>query len=1233
MLFSEEIESLQEDGFEGSNAEHQIFMEVFCGNDERHAKKRSLLHSKTDDNKSLCSNSENSAMTSQSSTKDLYVADSCTANKDSEYTTHNKSTGNSELGCSQEFSTSWVQKDGNDINIMRTKKSVDELSYHWNKSLIPLPDGGEGPVLPPLVPCCADQTLRHHLVESSGHGVISSCYVLKQIGEVESGDQVADIEAGKNELPKLHSIDGKKVSDDKSLTSKIDQQTLEPEVFVGGASVVNKCRAIVATKDGAEKSVLLNSEIVQSAYNRGSIPDLRSRLRGHVNHILMATGWCLEKRRRTRGDKRLMDTVYISPMGNVVRMFHKVWRLCGESLYPSRCKSRVEEREKQWIDINEFSSELSNTLSYIEEELQHIETFTALFHQWNLLDPFVTLVIIDRKTSLLLGGRVVKAIRTDLFNPSIRKNILAIKNLDGARNQRKKLHGDRSNNLADTSARELGSALVVADGNGHVPDEQFINESLAMFRRKKSKSKKRKIMDVTKNEINVETNEMEISKEDVVTERTNLAKKATKKLKKNYEINVSNDEAHDKFSPRSFQHPSIKQPEFRKNGLVMLAFNTKSPKKHSYVNGTDDTFLHSRNGCLDRQTYRKITKPMKSKFQNVKRGKTVSGSQIDDDDLLVAALIRNNDFKFTKRSTLQSRSKALIKFKSQKGSCRLLPRNPRKGGKHCINGKWSSTGARTVLSWLIDAGVLSLNDVVQYRSSKYNAVVKDGWVTKDGILCKCCNEVLSVSDFKVHADFKVLRPCLNLFLESGKPFTLCHLEAWSAEYKARKGGIQAVKIDELDQNDDSCGLCGDGGELICCDNCPSTFHQTCLSVQDLPDGNWYCPSCTCQICEDAVREKEAMNSFVIRKCSQCKHKYHGACLKESSTCKVDSDTWFCGANCQEIFTGLRSRVGISNLIPDGYSWALLRCIPGDQNVHSSVRLGLMAECNSRLAVALTIMEECFLPMVDPRTGIDMIPQVLYNWGSTFARLNYEGFYTAVLEKGDGLISVACIRVHGTMVAELPLIATSSENRRQGMCRRLINAIEEMLKSLKIERLVVAAIPSLVDTWTVGFGFEPMEHEEKEKLNSINLMIFPGTTLLIKRLYQKEDWDIKQAGPIDLTTSCRTGTVGTGIGGVETTKHEHTLQSAPNHCAAEVDVETTTVLEFNNVQLDAEPKSKELNHFSRPSSEESTSTSDGSPLVEDLAGTSISTPSNVECCRPSRDTSDVHEGIQLLSAQQ
>ncbi|KAB1199997.1 hypothetical protein CJ030_MR0G008678 [Morella rubra] len=83
--------------------------------------------------------------------------------------------------------------------------------------------------------------------------------------------------------------------------------------------------------------------------------------------------------------------------------------------------------------------------------------------------------------------------------------------------------------------------------------------------------------------------------------------------------------------------------------------------------------------------------------------------------------------------------------------------------------------------------------------------------------------------------------------------------------------------------------------------------------------------------------------------------------------------------CVQVYSGLQTRIGLINHIADGFSWMLLRCIPDDQKVHSAQRFALKGECNSRLALALKIMEECFLPIVDPRTGIDMIPHVLYNW--------------------------------------------------------------------------------------------------------------------------------------------------------------------------------------------------------------------------------------------------------------
>jgi hypothetical protein len=58
---------------------------------------------------------------------------------------------------------------------------------------------------------------------------------------------------------------------------------------------------------------------------------------------------------------------------------------------------------------------------------------------------------------------------------------------------------------------------------------------------------------------------------------------------------------------------------------------------------------------------------------------------------------------------------------------------------------------------------------------------------------------------------------------------------------------------------------------------------------------------------------------------------------------------------------------------------------------------------------------------------------------------------------------------------------------------------QMLRSFHVETLVLSAIPELVNTWVSGFGFKPIEDNEKKQLRNVNLMLFPGTSLLTKRL--------------------------------------------------------------------------------------------------------------------------------------
>lgn len=67
--------------------------------------------------------------------------------------------------------------------------------------------------------------------------------------------------------------------------------------------------------------------------------------------------------------------------------------------------------------------------------------------------------------------------------------------------------------------------------------------------------------------------------------------------------------------------------------------------------------------------------------------------------------------------------------------------------------------------------------------------------------------------------------------------------AWASQDISAVAEEQSV-VDLLSENEDECNICGEGGKLICCDNCPLAYHEDCLEVKadTLPD-DWQCPRC------------------------------------------------------------------------------------------------------------------------------------------------------------------------------------------------------------------------------------------------------------------------------------------------------------------------------------------------------------------------------------------------------
>ncbi|XP_073285948.1 uncharacterized protein [Primulina huaijiensis] len=431
----------------------------------------------------------------------------------------------------------------------------------------------------------------------------------------------------------------------------------------------------------------------------------------------------------------------------------------------------------------------------------------------------------------------------------------------------------------------------------------------------------------------------------------------------------------------------------------------------------------------------------------------------------------------------------------------LLARRPGEGS----NGDYELyEGKRNLISWMIDLGTIPLGRKVAYKSRRHGKRLLEGRVTKDGICCDCCGRMHTIRDFESHAGGTLGNPFFHIFMDSGNSLLQCLENSWKKHLETNNIGFIAVDVDGDDPHDDTCNFCGDGGNLICCDSCPSTFHHGCLCAEE-PSGDWHCVHCSCKFCgiagEDDSTVDDNEDSFVseLFTCLLCEEKFHVHCTKGNVAENFDyrDHPSFCSTECLKIFEHLQV-IGIRYELEEGFTYTILQrrdeCINEDCTVE---------EINSKLAVAFTIMDECFEPIIDDRSGSNVIRSVVYNCGSNIRRLDFGGFYTIVLEKGDELVAAASIRIHGSQFAEMPFIGTRYIYRRQGMCKRLLNAIEKVLNSLGVEKLVIPAISELNETWTNKFGFVLLEETQRKELKYTSLIVFPGIDMLQKTVFEHQ----------------------------------------------------------------------------------------------------------------------------------
>ncbi|CAA7032311.1 unnamed protein product [Microthlaspi erraticum] len=417
---------------------------------------------------------------------------------------------------------------------------------------------------------------------------------------------------------------------------------------------------------------------------------------------------------------------------------------------------------------------------------------------------------------------------------------------------------------------------------------------------------------------------------------------------------------------------------------------------------------------------------------------------------------------------------------------------------------------RSILSWLIDNNVVLPRENIRCRNQKDHTVRKEGKLTREGIKCSCCRRTFSISGFKVHADGGSCRAAANIFLDDGRSLLECQVEAYNTRKKAQPPDILKMKLRQW-ENEVICSVCHYGGKLILCDACPAAFHASCLGLEDVPDGDWFCASCCCRTCGQFILKdnSEYGEEEKFISCKQCELKYHPSCLRcDGDGHSLDTslgEKWFCSKDCEEVFVNLCELIGKPREVgaEKKLTWRLVHSLEPDTYGIDSSKFEAVVENHCKLSVALDVMHELFEPVKRPYGGGDLAEDVIFSRWSNYKRLNFSGFYTVLLERNDELVAVANVRILGKKIAEMPFIGTRFQHRQHGMCRVLMNELEKVLTDLGVERLVLPAVPCVLNTWTNSFGFTKMTIPEKKDFLQFTFMEF-GRTIMCQKILIKSN---------------------------------------------------------------------------------------------------------------------------------
>ncbi|MBA0639730.1 hypothetical protein Goklo_022749 [Gossypium klotzschianum] len=264
--------------------------------------------------------------------------------------------------------------------------------------------------------------------------------------------------------------------------------------------------------------------------------------------------------------------------------------------------------------------------------------------------------------------------------------------------------------------------------------------------------------------------------------------------------------------------------------------------------------------------------------------------------------------------------------------------------------------------------------------------------------------------------------------------------------------------------------------------------KRCIRIIRTPEAE--VPS-VCVLCRGHDFSKSGFGPRTVILCDQCEREYHVGCLRDHNIDdlkELPKGKWFCCPDCNRIHSALQKLVirGEEQL-PDS-SLDVVKKKHVESSLGSKAKLDIrwrvlsgkmtsLDDTRVTLSKAVAIFHERFDPISDSGSSRgDLIPSMVY--GRTVKGQDFGGMYCAILTVNQVVVSAGIFRVFGQEMAEIPLVATSTESQGQGYFQCLFSCIEKLLGFLKVKTLVLPAADEAESIWTKKFRFSKITQEEK-----------------------------------------------------------------------------------------------------------------------------------------------------------